>query len=126
MKVQWIGKNVDLQLLSNFVEAFFIERNFETVKTRNSSDFKVHASLLTESLIVEVKIVGCSNDFTVELVPKSYSEGFIKTGLMTLPFGGGSLILKGLKFQEKFKRLEKDFWVYIEKTICGCANSFHS
>ncbi|MGB9622974.1 MAG: hypothetical protein ACPL07_03925, partial [Candidatus Bathyarchaeia archaeon] len=85
MKVQWIERNVDLQLLSKFVEAFFIERNFKTVRTQSSADFKIHASLLTESLVVEVKIVGCPNDFTVELAPKGYSESFIKAGLMTLP-----------------------------------------
>jgi hypothetical protein len=126
MKVQWLKKNVNLQLLSKFIESFFIGRGFKTTTVQKSANLSIYASLPAKSLNFEVKIAGCPDDFTIELDPKGYKENFIKIGLMTLPIGGGNLILRELKFKERFRKLEDDFWRYVEKTVCNLTNSFSS
>ena len=127
MKIQWIGKKVDLLLLVNSIENFFAEKGFKITKEQKSSVDELFAvlSLAKDSLAMKVKVSGSPNNFTVEFIKGMYERG-IKAGLVTLPFGGGNLILLGLRFQQKLKRLEDEFWICIEKTVSDLVGSLHS
>jgi hypothetical protein len=128
MKTQWIGKQLDLILLSKFVESFFARKGFKTIKEQVSTRFKLLAvSHHTEGgLAVEVSISGCPEDFTIEFAEKGYSQSFTKAGLITLPFGGGAFFLRGLKVQENLRKLESEFWMCAEETVGNLTNSFHA
>jgi hypothetical protein len=127
MKTRWIGKHVDLLLLSKFIESFFVRKGFKTVREQPSTEFKLLAVSRSnkDGLAVEVRTSGCPEDFTVEFTEKGYSQSFTKTGLFTLPFGGGAFFLRGLKVQESYQRLENEFWVYAEETVSSLADSVH-
>jgi len=127
MKTRWIGKHVDLLLLSKFTESFFVKKGFKTFRERPSAEFKLLAVSRSnkDGLAVEVSISGCPEDFTVGFAEKGYGQGFTKTGLFTLPFGGGAFFLRGLKVQESFQKLESEFWVYAEETVSSLTESVH-
>jgi hypothetical protein len=128
MKTRWIGKQVDLILLSEFIESFFIRKRFKTTKEQGSTRFKLLAvsHYAKDALAVEVSISGCPEDFTVEFAEKGYSQSFTKAGFITLPFGGGAFFLRGLKVHENWQKLESEFWMYAEETVGNLTNSFHA
>ena len=128
MQTRWIARQVDLQSLSKLIESFFVRKGFKTAEEKVSSGFKLLAVLRSDKdvLAVEVSIIGRPEDFTVELAEKGYSESFTKVGLLALPFGGGAFLLRGLKVQENFQKLESEFWVYAEEMVSNLTNSFHA
>ena len=126
MEAKWVGKNVDLKLLRDHIENFFKDKGFRITKERSASEHEISArpqrgvSILGR---VIVKVLGDSNDFLIEFSASSHSRSAVKLGLITTMFGGGSLILRGLKSQEALEKIEKDFWIYIEEAITRLINS---
>jgi len=126
MQERLVGKNVDLKLLSELVENFFKDRSFKITKDRSASDYTISARPQKGVGIlgrVIVKIRGDSNDFAIEFSTSGHSRSALKLGFMTTMFGGGSLVLRGLKSQEAVERLEKEFWIFIEEALAHLIDS---
>jgi hypothetical protein len=126
MQGRWVGKNLDLALLGERIEDFFEAKGFKITKERSASEYKVSAK--TQQSVgmlgpVIVRILGGSNDFSIEFLTSERSRSVVKFGFITSMFGGGSFIRRGLKCQEAEEKLEKDFWIYIEETIAHLVNS---
>jgi len=124
LKDQWLGSNVDLSLLSQRIEQFFKEREFDTVTEKFDADFTIRASAF--QLKTKVRIFGRPNDFTIEFIPASKTRGFslgMIVGYITSVFGGGGLVLRDLKTQENLDRFEDTFWEYVDLQVGELKNS---
>lgn len=126
MQGQWVGKSVDLALLSERIENFFEDEGFKVTKDWPTSECTISAKprhgfgILGQ---VIVRILGDSNDFSIEFSPSEHSRSAVKLGFITTMFGGGSLVLRGLKSKEALEKLEKKFWIFIEETTAHLTNS---
>ena len=117
MQERWVGKNVNLPLLSEHVENFFRDKGFRVTKDGSAPEYRISAKPQYGAGIighVTVRILGDPNDFSIEFSTSAHSRSTVKLGFITTIFGGGSLVLRGLKSQEKLEKLEKDFWVHVE------------
>ena len=126
MQERWVGKNVDLPLLSKHIEDFFRDKGFRTTKDWSASEYTISAKPQQGAGIIGrviVRILGDPNDFLIEFSTSGHSRFAVKLGFITTLFGGGSLVLRGLKSQEELEKLEKDFWVHVEEAIVHLINS---
>ncbi len=126
MQRRWVGKNVDLLLLIEYVESFFKDKGFKTSKDGLTSECSIKAKPQKRNSILEPVIIGVSgtsDDFLIEFSTGGRSRSTVRFGFVTTMFGGGSLILRGLKSQEALEKLEREFWVYIEEAIAHMINS---
>lgn len=125
MKDQWVGNNVELSLLSQRVEQFFVENQFETeLEQTQDKDYVIKAS--DSQIKLKVNIRGRPSDFTVEFVPSKKTRGFslsMLLGYITASLGGGILVMRDLKLQEITNKLEKVFWDYMDIQVAELNNS---
>lgn len=126
MQRSWTGKNVDLALLGERIEVFLKDKGFKIKKDWSASEYTFSARPQRGVGILErviVRILGDSNDFLIDFSTSGHSRSAVKLGFITTMFGGGSLILRGLKSQEALEKLEKDFWLYMEESVTRLINS---
>lgn len=124
MKDQWIGSNVDLSLLSERLVRFFEGNQFDTKLVQESGKFIIFAS--NDQLRLRVNLRGEPNDFAVEFMPSKKTQGFSLTmilGYVTAFFGGGSFMLRDMKFQEAFNRLEQVFWKEVDIDVADLSKA---
>lgn len=127
----WTTKEANLDLLTERIENFFKSKGFETRKNASPNGTKISTvpkHFRDVKAGIKVTIWGSPHDFMVELSVDETSRFSTLLGLSTIPLGGGTLVLRGLKLQEALERLEKEFWVYVEETIpyVTRSNSEHS
>lgn len=124
MKDQWVGNNVDLTILSNNVEKFLANSQFETKLEHARDKFRITASNF--AFKITVRIYGRPNDFMVEFDPNKRSQGFswsmIFGSLATL-FGGGGVLLRDVKLQESVSTFEKLFWDFMDRQVAELKDS---
>jgi hypothetical protein len=115
---QWTGINVDLSQLTERLVRFFEGNQFDTKLEQNPSRFVVYAS--NQQFRVKVNVRGEPNDFKVEFIPSTKTQGFsvmMLLGYVTTLFGGGTFMLRDIKLQEAINRLEKVFWKEVDIDI---------
>jgi hypothetical protein len=120
MQDRWIGKGINLKLLSEYLEQFFKSKGFLTIAKKSSEEYTIsvaprRAHNLCEN--VEVFIRGEPNDFLINFVSGSRSRLFVRLGGLTTFFGGGILYSRGLKSLDALKKLESDFWKFVDEKI---------
>jgi len=124
--VQWTGKNVDLALLSECIEDFFKDRGYSTEKDESEGGYTIlwapqYAGIMRQAMTA--RVFGNPNDFVVEIIASERTRDSIRLGLLTQLFGGGYLVLRGLRAKEALEKLEKEFWAYVEEKIAHLAGS---
>jgi hypothetical protein len=120
MEDSWVNKNIDLAMLNNRLIQFFEERSFSTFQEKSENKYHIVVAPRRFHDILEeihVYINGQSDKFTVKFDAGARSRELVRTGILATVFGGGRLTLKGLKSQEALEKLEREFWVYIDKVI---------
>jgi len=123
---RYTGRNVDLMLLSEWVERFFEKKNFRTIREERIKAHKITArpTYVHEVLDrVTVYIFGDPNDFVLKFITGARSSLFVKLGRLTTLFGGGIAFLRGVKSQEAEEQLERNFWIYVNEKIDFIAGS---
>jgi len=126
MENHYIGRNINLSLLSKWIEHFFKKKNFRTITEKETKRIKIIARPTYIHEIIEeitVSISGDPNNFTLKFVTGNRSNFFVKFGRLTTLFGGGIMFLRGVKSQEVEEKLERNFWVYVEEKIDFLTNS---
>lgn len=116
----WVGRHVDLKLLSREIEEFFRKKHFKTIITKIEKGHSVRTSPPSHAVIyggIDVNVEGKPSDFTVTFLASKHTRSAIRLGFITTFIGGGNLLLRGLKSQEALDRLEKEFWIYLEEVI---------
>ncbi len=126
MQRRWTEKNVDLALLSECVEDFFKDRGFSTRKEESAGEYTIlWASPRVRNVRdgMTARIFGNPNDFVVEIIASERTRGSIRLGLLTQLFGGGYLVVRGLRAKEALEKLEREFWAYVEEKVAQLAVS---
>jgi hypothetical protein len=126
MNKRYTNRNVDLALLSQWVQRFFRRKEFRTVEEAEDETFRVVARPTYVHEIVDtitVSISGSSDDFKVGFYIGARSEVLMKIGQLASLFGLGVLFLRGVRSDEAGEKLGRDFWVFIEEKIDRIANS---
>lgn len=123
MRKQWVGKNVDLALLSEHVENFLRGKSLKIKKDELTGTYTILGALRARAPSLVVRILGNPNDFLIEFVADERARASIRLGLISTIFGGGFLVLRGLRSQEALEKLENEFWVYIEEAIGNLIDS---
>ena len=126
MQRRWVGKNIDMALLSERIKNLYRDKGFKASRDGSASGYTITAKPQQRAGILEHVIIGISgdsDDFLIEFSTSGRSRSTVKLGFITTMFGGGSLILRGLKSQEAMEKLEKEFWIYIEEAIAHMINS---
>jgi len=127
MQKRWTGKNVDLDLLSEYIEEFFTDKGLKaktTVSQGKRTILWVPQNVRwPANKAMTVNIVGDSNDFTIELTATEQTLRSIKLGLLMKPLGGGYFALRGLRLREALEKIEREFWVYVEDKVAHLTGS---
>jgi len=112
----FFGRHTNFTLLSECIEDFFKSKNFRTSKIQIDEGCVIIAEKsLHEKLYA--RVVGNSDEFSVELSTQKSSDTFIFLGNLMLLFGGGGLFLRGMKSKELLERVESDFWRCVEEAL---------
>lgn len=124
MYKQWVGKNVDLALLSKRIVGFFEGIGFKCKEIHVKKEHGVtgkpfHLKIMCERVVVDV--FGHSNDFSVEFDTGSSRSLLLGSGA-TL-FGGGVFVLRGLELKEALEKLESEFWMFMEDAVARLVGS---
>lgn len=126
MEDQWVNKNVDLSVLNNRLVQFFEKKNFVTSRESSEENYRIVTRPSRSHDILEeihVHVSGQPDNFRVRFNAGSRSSELVRLGILTTVFGGGRLTLKGLKSQEALEKLEREFWIYLDRVIWSLANS---
>lgn len=131
MQKNWTEKNIDLALLATRIGEFFKEWDFEAVKGEIPTGYLIVAQESPYFKIdgyVSMAIEGNPNDFVVKFdLCKKSGRQFVKWGiLLETMFLGGYLLLRNLKSEEDWLRLEKEFWRYVDNVLPSLDNSAKS
>lgn len=124
LKDQWIGNNIDLNLLSQSVNQFFTENQFEPKLEQTHDRYRIKASNL--EFKITVNIYGQPNDFTIEFIPNKKTRGFslaMMVGYITSFLGGGTLLLRDARYQEAMNKVEQTFWEQVDRQVAELKNS---
>jgi len=130
MEDRWKDKNINLSILSNRLVQFFEARDFVTF--REDSEKKYHIAVAPKRFHdileeIDVYVSGEPDSFKVRFDSGARSRELVRYGILTTVFGGGRLTLKGLKSQEALEKLEREFWIYLDRVIwslSSCAGDF--
>lgn len=129
MRNHWIGKNVNLKMLSSHVEVFFKDRGFLTKTEELLEGYRILAEPSNPGVpykSIDVEIIGKLNDLVIEFrVGKRSRLSTPIRSLVTL-FGGGGFILQELKSQEALEKLEKEFWTFVGELVAGLGKTSKS
>jgi hypothetical protein len=123
MQRRLTDQNVNLALFTDALVEFFIKKDFEATKGETEKGFEILAYDSPHFKLdgyADVTIAGEKNDFVVsfEVCKESdkHSSSFRSIFLTTM-LGGGYFLVKRLKSEETFLKLEKEFWAYVENTL---------
>ncbi len=125
MRTQWIGKGVDMELLGRRIEDFLLSKAIKIRKEKIKGDYVilgVPSELPVKYGRLTVKIDGKPDDFSVEFLSPHGGVVSKMTGLAAL-FGVGGFMLRRLKSEEYFEKLERDFWICVEKCVAELVGS---
>lgn len=130
MPKKWKTRNVDLALLTDSIENFFKQKNFEVVKEENKKSYQIFAVYSPYFKIndcINVTIEGKTDEITIkfELNAEKEKTSYLPTMLVTM-LGGGYFLSQQFKVEEDLIRLEKEFWRYAENTISFLNDSAQS
>jgi len=126
MESHYVNRNVDLSLLNEWLERFFKEKGFMTLSEETDEGYRIFAKPRhIHDIIgkVSVFISGDPNDFVVKFYSGAFSGSLVKFGNLTTLFGGGIMVLRGLKSQEAEEKLERSFAVYLNESVNSLAGS---
>ncbi len=126
MRKHWIRKNVDLSSVSELVEGFFKDRGFKAKAKLSGDEYIVFWEFPRAKgmgQVLRVTVYGSPQDFWIDFPGSEIAHRSILQGFALTLFGGGGLILRGLKVQEALEEIEREFWAYIEDRVSRLVDS---
>lgn len=122
MRLEAIGKNIELPIFCDIVERFFTEQNYQSSRHPIKNGYYVvgrpHSPKDKRHSVVVV-VEGEPNKFTIEIKPvnpDSVSAG-TRIGALFIGTVAGLEIRKAAEKQDQFIAFEKLFWNFVRKSI---------
>jgi hypothetical protein len=123
MKKSYQGKNLDLDILLNDIQAWLGEQGYETQVTRTDEALFLQAAktetwrkVLGASRAFNVLIQGHSQDFFVELSTGEWASNLAATAGAAFLTGGATLLVSGVTAGWS-KKVEGDLWSLIDQKV---------
>jgi hypothetical protein len=131
MHRRWVGKNVNLALLTNHLGEFFKTRDFEAMKGETPKGYQILAANSSRFRLrgyVCLNIEGKPEDFVVEsdLCKEKKEHDHPVLDPFTRMFLGGYPFLRRFKSDEAWMKLEKELLQYAENTVLRLTGSSFS
>jgi hypothetical protein len=126
MRKNWVGKNVDLASLNDQIESFFRDKGLKTRKDQSEDSYTVLWSPPVDvraGRTFKIITQGTSDDFWIDFPDDEPARRSILSGFATTLFGGGTLILRGLRLREFLEKTEREFWPFVEDSVSKLADS---
>ena len=128
MQKNWKEKNVDLEFLITNIGDFFKVNDFEAVRGESSTGYQIFAEDSPHFRIrgyVSVTVEGKPDDFTIEfkLCTEKKERTLPSSIFLESMLVGGFFLLKRLKSEEAWVKLEKEFWIYVDNVVLQLSNS---
>lgn len=119
MLYQWSSKRIDKNLLCKAVELFFESRGFKVKREEIRNEFRITAVRRANvgSHIVMVRIFGSNCDLFIEFKPLEDIRSATLLGPLVYLTGFGGFAIRIIKKVDFYKKLEDEFWEYVEKWI---------
>ncbi len=122
MRLEAIGKNIELPIFCDIVERFFTEQNYQSSRHPTKNGYYVVGRPLSRKdkrPNAAVVVEGEPNQFTIEIMPvnpDSVSPG-TRIGALFIGTIAGLEIRKAAEKQDQFVVFEKLFWSFVRKSI---------
>jgi hypothetical protein len=129
MRRRLTDQNLNLASFTDILGEFFVKKDFEVIKGETEKGFKIIAYDSPNFKLdgsADVTIEGEKNDFTVSLdfcKESDKHDSPVRSIFLTTMLGGGYFLLKRLKSEETFLKLEKEFWAYVENVLYSAKGS---
>ena len=122
MRLQAIGKNIELPIFCGIVERFFTEQNYQSSRHPIKNGYYVVGrpiSTKDKRPNVAVVVEGEPNEFTIEISPVNLESVSSQTRIGAFLIGtiAGLEIRKAAEKQDQFITFEKLFWDFVRKSI---------
>jgi len=122
MRLQAIGKNIELPNFCGIVERFFTEQNYQSSRHPIKNGYYVVGRPLStkdKRPNVAVVVEGEPNEFTIEILPVNPESVSPQTRIGAFLIGtiAGLEIRKAAEKQDQFIAFEKLFWDFVRKSI---------
>jgi hypothetical protein len=125
LQTRWVNRNVDLEALIKRVEEFFKSKGFDTVVEGSQHKYKVAGSMRVDDKPRSFYAIAETNKegLTVEFWPSNEGRVLPLLGPLISMFGGGVFMLDRYRSAEFYKRLEAEFWAFMENAVEHCSVS---
>jgi hypothetical protein len=121
------AKNIDLESLTKRIAQFFEARKFEEiVATKNDSGYDLVAGNSSKYKIksdLKMIIQRDSEGFSVSLELAKEVKKFNYPVMLATFFGGGYFLLRDLKSDESWTKIEREFWQEVSTAIMRAEES---
>jgi hypothetical protein len=119
LQTRWVGKDVNLEEISEHVFKFLKGKGFESVLENAGNTRKITGFLRVgeKKFSVSINIFGSPDDVTVDFSSEKESRLSVLAGPLVTMFGGGVFVLDRLKRQDFYEKLEVEFWLFLEEFI---------
>ena len=122
MRLQAIGKNIELPNFCDIVQRFFTEQNYQSSRHPIKNGYYVVGrpiSTKDKRPNVAVVVEGEPNRFTIEMLPVNPESVSSQTRIGAFLIGtiAGIEIRKAAEKQDQFIVFEKLFWDFVRKSI---------
>ena len=128
MRLEAIGKNIELEKFCDIVQRFFTEQNYQSSRHPIKNGYYVVGRPLSpkdKRPNAAVVVEGEPNKFTIEIMPTnpdSVSPG-TRIGASFIGTIAGLEIRKAAEKQDQFIAFEKLFWDFVRKSIADLSKT---
>jgi len=126
MYTTWVGKNVDLDLLTSTLEVYLKEKGFKVKEKLQDKKRIITCKIPQMSKNIAIVVEGDPQNFSVEASFVTDKLASLIPHVMYSLFGGGYFLLNEIKMREISSNIEKDFMVFAEHAVFKLANSMKS
>lgn len=124
MELEFVNRNVDLQILFESIEHdFVIAKGFKILRRELGSSYLFLAFNCPDVPgVIKIVVEGAPEKFSVNFYLR-HDRLLSFISYLGIPFGTGYLYLRGVKKMENFKKLEKEFYEFLLRTIVSLEGS---
>lgn len=116
MRYEWRRKDVNIERLNEYVQLFFTNNGFMTSSQQKGETIEISATPGEASPVgerIRVELEKTSDGFSLEIVNLRRLHDLTLAGLLSQFFGGGALVLRGVRAKDRLEALEQELvqWV---------------
>jgi hypothetical protein len=120
VEYHWQSRNIKIENIIAKAEQFLRDQKFVTRKEEGENRVRLIAVARKEKYdvrLVETVISWSPEELSIRFEMSDHLKPILHLGSLMSFWGGGSLVLKELRTNERFRKLEEDFWREMEEVV---------